>query len=212
MMTESRRPKNNGAYEGSIARLANSLNLSEATVGRTIKFLLKARLIYRPAEDKGVNSHKLTRYHVNRELFSYEKFRKVKKKKSEPTVSKEVAAINARAEREAYYAARKADMEERAERYLLESLQTVPQLKALNKDINLMQPTIAKAEVYNMSTYPILKAKEQRLKEERRALMQRFGISEDKFKAEYYAKCKLCLDTGFCKDGKGCTCFRKGEL
>lgn len=212
MMTESQRPKNNGAYEGSIVRLAKALNLSETTIKKAIKFLLKSRLIYRPAEDKGVNSNKLTRYHINRELFSYEKYRKPKAKKAETLVSKEVAAANARAERDSYYANRRAEMEERAERYRLKAYQAVPALKTIEKDIKSMQFTLAKAELYDMSTYPKLKAEEKRLNDERSALLSRFGISEEKFTASYYAICKECNDSGRKRDGTSCTCFRKEKL
>lgn len=211
MMTEAKRPKNNGAYEGSIKRLAHALNLSETTVKKAVKTLLKARLIYRPAEDKGVNSNKLTRYHINRELFAYEKYRKVKTKKVE-NVPNEIAAANARAEREAYYANRRVEIEERARRYLLQAYKNAPKLQEYDKEIKSMQFALARAEVYNASTYPALKAKEASLRMERKLLMQRFNISEEKLNPEYYAQCKHCKDTGVRKDGTSCTCFRREEL
>ena len=44
-MTEAKRPKNNGDVEGSNAQFARKLNLSETTIKKAIKVLLKAGLI-----------------------------------------------------------------------------------------------------------------------------------------------------------------------
>ena len=73
LMTESKRKQNAGVYEGSAARIAWELNLSQFTTKKALRVFLRNELIFRPAEEKGKNSHKLSVYHVNRRLFDYQK-------------------------------------------------------------------------------------------------------------------------------------------
>ena len=210
MMTEAKRPKNAGKYEGSIARIARALSLSETTVKKAVKVLLKARLIYRPAEDKGRNGHKLTIFHVNKELFEYEKYRK-KVKIKEEIAPKAVQDVNARTDRQRYYDLRKAEMEARAEKYREKVYNAVPKFKEIEIEIKALQIPLAKAEVGNAATYPVLLSKLHGLNADRRMIMQRFNIEEDKLQAKHYAKCVRCYDSGTLADGMACSCFRRKE-
>lgn len=209
-MTEVKRPKNNGKYECSIARLARELNYSETTIKTAIKVLLKARLIYRAAEDKGVNGSKLTTYHVNRELYSYERFRKAKVKK-EPK-AREISALDTAAEIESYYQKRKQIMIERANDYTQKAYETAPVLKKIDFDLQQMELEIARADLAgDTQKLSILALKGQRLQSERLATLQRFGIDPNRMKKDFYARCKKCLDSGKLPGGKGCSCYKEHE-
>lgn len=207
LMTEVKRPKNNGKYEGSVARLARELNLSETTIKKGIKVLLKARLIYRAAEDKGVNGSKLTTYRVNRALFDYERFRRVKKKKT-TSAAKAIADADARAERESYYAQRQQEMKARADRYILKAYEAAPILKDIAAELRTLAPKMARAELaQNSAEISILTLKDQKLREEYTVTLKRFGIEERRMDPTFYAHCKRCGDMGFLVNGKGCTCY-----
>lgn len=203
MMTESRRPKNNGKCEGSVARFARELSLSETTIKKAIKTLLKARLIFRAAEDKGINGAALSRYVVARELFEYERFRKVKAKKA-TSKDKAQAAADAKAARERYYAERQNDMKERAERYKVKVWSTAPALKQIDADLRALAPQIARAELDGNAA--LLQFKAKRLEEERATLLQRFGIEERRMQPLFYARCKKCHDSGVLPNGAFCKC------
>lgn len=62
--------KKNGKHtiEISISRLATELNISERTVQAALWALIRARLIYRPKEDKGINAYKASKYTLNYKL------------------------------------------------------------------------------------------------------------------------------------------------
>ena len=212
LMTETKRPKNNGKYEGSIAQLARELALSETTVKKALSILMKARLIYRPAEDKGKNGHKLTRYSVAKELFEYERKRRIRAAKAEKTAQDpKIAALNAKAERESFYAAQRRRAELRAEKYLGQVNVAVPGFVDVNKKLKIMELEQAKAEYTNSSGLMDVLARRRELEAQRRELMQRYQISEERMKPEYYATCKRCYDTGTLPNGRGCTCYQRAK-
>ena len=213
LMTETKRPKNNGKYEGSIAQLARELALSETTVKKALSILMKARLIYRPAEDKGKNGHKLTRYSVAKELFEYERKRRIRAAKAEKTAPKDknIENLNALAERNSYYEKMKARMMARADKYLRAVTAQVPQYDIISKKLKALNIEQAKAEVRKLPTLNDLQAQRRELEEQRRALMQRYKISEERMRPEYYATCKRCLDTGELPGGQWCMCHKKSK-
>lgn len=210
MMTEAKRPKNNGRVEGSMALFARKLNLSETTVKKGIKVLLKAGLIYRTAEDKGVNGSQLSYYRVNKSLFDYEKMRRVKTPRKTET-EKRIAEIELRAMREAYYQHRQQDMQARAERYLLQAYKMAPRLKEINMEVVKMQASLARASISDMALYKQLKTKEVGLKAEYASIFKEIGADIRFTKAEFYARCKKCRDSGFLPNGHGCTCYLNAE-
>lgn len=205
-MTQAKRPKNAGVVEGSMAQFAQKLNLSETTIKKGIKVLLKAGLIYRAKNEKGVNSSVLSRYHVNRSLYDYEKLRRVRAPKKSAS-DKILEAVDARAEREAYYARRQDEMKDRAERYLLDAYRKAPRLKEIDIAINKMQPALARASLAVGDLYKQLKAQERALKIERAAIYNNIGADERKIHPGYYARCRKCNDSGYHSNGKGCTCY-----
>lgn len=210
IMTECKRPKNMGKYECSNAILARLLDLSETTIKKSIKILLKARLIYRPAGDKGCNGHKLTSYQVNKNLYIYEQFKK-NVKRVEPTASKTISDIDKRDQRVRYYDLRRNEMARRVEKYRMQVYTAVPKFKELEEELRKIALPLVTAEHRKLNTYPILLAKKQDLEEKRRLLMQRYNIVEDRFKESYYATCHCCNDTGVLRDGKMCNCYLQKE-
>ena len=208
LMTECKRPKNNGKYEGSIARLAREVNISATTVKKEIKVLLKAGLIYRAAEDKGVNGSKLTRYCVNKTLYDYERFRRTKAKKT-TVQDKKIAALDAMSERQRYYSLRQEEMRARAERYIGQALQMAPKLKTIDFDLRALALPAAKAEIAkdDVQLHVILRRRAE-LRAEREQLLKQFNIEERRMVPEFYARCKKCQDTGYLPNGRGCTCYQ----
>ena len=212
LMTECKRPKNNGKYEGSIASLARELSLSETTVKKALSVLMKARLVYRPAEDKGKNGHKLTKYTVAKELFEYERKRRVRAAKAEKNVEdKNIAALDAKAERERFYAAQRRRAELRAEKYLAQVVTMAPEYAEIKKKIKIAELAEVKAEHLNLSTLSDAQARRRELEAQRHAIMKRYQISEEMMRPEYYATCKRCFDTGTLPNGYGCNCYQRAK-
>lgn len=210
LMTESRRPKNNGKYEGSIAQLARELSLSETTVKKALSVLMKARLIYRPVEDKGINGHKLTRYSVAKELFDYERKRRVRAaKRVKKAEDERIAALDAKIERERFYEAQRGRAEARANKYKKSVESQVPEFVKVSKAIRVVQLDEVKAQVYSKPNLVNLQAQRRELEAQRREMLKRYQISEERMKPEYYAVCKQCFDTGTLPNGRGCTCYQR---
>lgn len=210
-MTEAKRPKNNGDVEGSNAQFARKLNLSETTIKKAIKVLLKAGLIYRSAEDKGINGSQLSKYKVNRKLYEYERLRRVRAPK-QSKAEKAIAAADAKAERESFYAQRKQEIEARAERYMLKVYETAPRLKDIEAELKKLQRPLAIAELEGGEQYQILLLKEKKLQDERSTIYKQIGADHRRTQASFYARCKKCQDTGYLPNGQGCTCYQEGGV
>lgn len=210
-MTEAKRPKNNEEVEGSNAQFARKLNLSETTIKKAIKVLLKAGLIYRSAENKGVNGSQLSKYRVNRKLYEYERMRRVRAKRQSKE-EKALAAADAKAERERFYAQRKQEMEARAERYMLKVYEKAPRLKEIDVELKKLQRPLATAELHDGEQYQALLLKERKLKDERSAIYKQIGADERRIMPSFYARCKKCKDTGYLPNGQGCTCHLEGDV
>lgn len=206
LMAECKRPKNKGECEGSIARFARELHVSETTIKKAIKVLLKAGLVYRTKEDKGVNGYKLTKYRVNGKLYEYEKYRRAKAKKAD-VKAKAIADADARAERERYYARRNEEMQARVERYILSAHKKAPRLKTIELEIRSNAFPMARAELAGDESFATLQAKDKALKIERELIYQRFGIEPKRMEQSFYARCKKCQDSGTLPNGAGCKCW-----
>lgn len=208
IMTESRKPKNKNVYEGSPARIAWELNYARCTVIKAIKLFLKNSLIYRAGDEKGANGYKLSVYHVNRDLFAYEKYTKKRAKKEQKQFeSKDVADANARSERESYYGLLQTKAFNAAETYRKKAFDLAPRLIDIEKEMGRMEIEVAKAELREPDKLPAIKVRQHLLLNERATLLKRFGIDARKFKKEYYVECRACSDTGFRVDGKACDCY-----
>ena len=213
LMSETYRLGNKGKYEGSIAQIARELSLSETTVKKALSILMKARLIYRPAEDKGQNGHKLTKYSVAKELFFYKEKRRPRVVKAEPkeekklTLDKHIEDLNAVSERTRYYDLAKSRTVNKARDYIDWAKKTYQSFDMITKQIGLLNIEIAKAEVKNLPTLSTLQARHRGAEIQRREIMRRYKISEERMQPEYYAICKKCFDTGALPGGAACSCY-----
>ena len=201
---------NKGAYETSARRLAGELDLSEPTIKRGLKVLFHARLIYRPAESKGKNGHKLSAYLVNKDL--YDVVRKAKKKAGKPRqadenkafVPKAVQDADARADRDRFYAQRRQAAHERLDKFLL----TVPDIVNLNRAISANGAKVVREEL-GLGQSNAARIKQANLQRDRALLLERCGVREEQFDIKYYFHCKKCSDTGFRESGAACDCYRR---
>ena len=201
---------NKGAYETSARRLARELDLSEPTIKRGLKVLFHARLIYRPAESKGKNGHKLSAYLVSRDL--YDVVRKAKKKAGKPRkADKETAFVpqnvldaNAKSERERFFALRRQTAQARLDKFLL----TIPDVVELKRAISAVEVQAVKEEMGLVQSI-VARTKKANLARDCAALMKRYGVREEQFEVKYYCTCQKCSDTGYRENGKSCDCYQR---
>ena len=166
--------------------------------------------LYIVAEDKGINGHKLTRYTVAKELFDYERKRRIREAKAEKKTREDqiIEAMNARSERESYYSKLRERAQARADKYLGQVHDAVPGYVEITKQLKAAELAEVKASVRAELTLPALQAQRYKLEEQRREIMKRYNISEARMKPEYYAICKRCFDTGTMPNGHACACYQ----
>ncbi|MBR2903211.1 MAG: DnaD domain protein [Clostridia bacterium] len=120
-------------------------------------------------------------------------------------VNPTIEAINAKADRETFYAARRAKAESIAEKYQQKALQN-EEFKEITTALTRMQLQLAKAAVYGGKDLAQLQEKEAKLKARRKELLTEMHLSEAHLEPQY--ACKKCSDTGFLPDGKACDCYK----
>ena len=210
MMTHANNPNGAGTYRGSFRMIEGILSLSHHTVHKAISALLEAGLIFRAAEDKGVNGHKMSVYRINAKLIRRSKkaYKKAQERQNAPKDyrNEQEKAADARAEMARYYAIRQDERQRRIEHFkgLLES---DGEYVRVQKEIRRLDIEIAKAEVFNLGTIAQLRA-EMRQKEAIRARrMAALNVSEKDLNPPYY--CVECHDTGErIADHRMCDCWR----
>ena len=117
-----------------------------------------------------------------------------------------IEAVNAKADRERYYALLREKAQSRVDRYLMKA-NSNPRFKEVCAELSTMEISLAKAEVFDPKKLPALREKKNALLAERKELLAEMGISEDDL-ALLFA-CKKCSDTGFLPSGKACDCYKK---
>ncbi len=80
--------------------------------------------------------------------------------------------------------------------------------KAADAAVRRGEIELAKAEVYSPAEAKLLAARLAIAREERRAALERLGLSDKDFVPKYI--CPKCSDTGFLPNGKMCDCYREG--
>ena len=200
--------KTGGICRGSAGQFAQDLGICKTTVKKSLRALMKAGLIYRAKENKGKSKYNLSGYEVNREVYEYKKYlKKPRAKRGEkPFVSAEVAAANAKAERESYYAKLREEAQQRVDKYLLKANRE-PRFKEITGELSRMEIAQAKAEIFEPVTLPALLIKKQALIKERREILKGLNMTEADLLPRY--KCLKCSDTGFKPDGCQCNCYPK---
>lgn len=214
--------RNRQEFKCSVRSLAEALGVSMATVSEVLRVLLAAQLLFCTEEDKGKGPLQ-SRFHINGKMIrTVQKKREaetaqgnVQKATEEPKkvvyVSKEIAAADAKTDRDRFYAARKAKAEAESEKNMKKACED-PRFKELYKELNTMEMTLAKAELYEPEKLPELQKKQKALKRALRQRLKELGFDEPRFSFEKLRfvpqyHCEKCSDTGFLPSGKACKCY-----
>lgn len=118
----------------------------------------------------------------------------------------QVEAINAKADRERYYAI----LREKAQARVDQALQKAngePRFKEISSSLSKMELALAKAEIYEPDTLPALRSRKKALLSERKEVLSALGMTEADLLPQF--TCKKCSDTGFAKGGAACDCYKK---
>lgn len=202
------------------SELAVELSLSEKTVQRAIWTLLRAGLIYRPQQDKGVNGYIKSTYTLNNKLIRELRKKTDKNSKTEPSEAVQTSkpaeyksrtedGRERRAAIERIYAQRRHKAEQAADDNLARARRYKPFIEA-EKTLNRLSVDIAFAELREPEKVLKLNIDMQRARRERNAAMRALGLTEEDLKPQY--ACRLCNDTGFkLSNGRVCKCFPPGK-
>ena len=203
LMTECSSPLNGGNvnYGGGVCRtsyrkLARVLKLSENVIREAIALLMKARLVYRPAKNKGANGKKLSGYEVKSSLYIYKKYAKKAKNKEDDEK-----------QRAQYYSEVRAQAQRRLN-YVEKITDNDVEYKENQKELRSTELAIVKAEYNGLEVKAIeLKKRVHQLKKDRALILSRLGLVEEDFTLQ--CECERCKDTGKI-NGKWCTCYPGG--
>ena len=194
-------------FDGSVKDIAKELGMSTRHVERALYALFSAQLVYRPKKEKRTGQ---SRFVANMDKISkIVKFKEPKKGKKTKKTSKkavQVQDLNAKADREKYYADLRERAQARADKYIAKASENSRYLE-VTKALTALELTKAKAELYEPLTLPALLAKEKALREERAAILRTLRIEEWQLLPQY--RCKACSDTGFRPSGQACDCYRR---
>lgn len=122
------------------------------------------------------------------------------------TTSPAVEAINAKAERERYYALLREKAIGQADKNLAKANKNA-RFKDVSAQLAAMEISLAKAEVFEPNKLPSLKAKKDELILLRKNILTEMGIREEELTPQFV--CQKCNDTGFLDNGKVCDCYKK---
>ena len=120
-------------------------------------------------------------------------------------VNQAVEAVNAKSDRERYYALLREKAQTRAEKYLAKA-NANSRFKEITSELSKMEFALAKAEMYDKEKYPILLAEKENLLAERKAILNELGINEALLQPQF--TCAKCSDTGFLPSGAACNCYQ----
>lgn len=120
-----------------------------------------------------------------------------------------IAGIEAKAERERWYEARRREAESKAESVLDRFLQD-EEFSRIHKRLRTIEYDIAKAEV-EADTKKMTKFTQEkaRLTMQYRGIIERNGMTEEDLMPIWH--CSKCKDTGYLQDGKMCDCYEGGN-
>lgn len=200
---------------------------AEETICRAVSVLKKARLIVH----KLVRNGKTLEHHFNVKMKTLQKYgitrrellaeRKGKKPSDKPTTPKSdkaqpksdfqkyIEAVNARSERERFYALRREAAQNAADRCKAEANKD-KRFKWITGELGRIEFELAQASIYNPSGLAAIKTRKAAYLRERREILCRLGIDEDDLTVEAHCKCRICFDKGFRADGTACDCYTPG--
>ena len=116
-----------------------------------------------------------------------------------------IEAVNAKADRERYYAMLREKAQSRADRFVAKANKN-ERFKQLTTELSKMEIALAKAEVFEPTKLPALTEQKAELLRERRSLLEQMGIDESQLVPQF--SCIKCSDTGFLPSGVACNCYK----
>jgi len=180
--------------EASERQLARMLNLSERAVRSALDTLLHTDLVFRPEKGDCISRKSLFKVNSKKMRALEEKYKRVKEESGYEVVfvPKAIKDANARAEREAYYAQKKAQKEDRLAR-----------IELLLRDNGAYKTAQA-------AFFAALHVRDEHAQERHNGVMQRIKA---KIEARFPERltCKDCGDTGELPDHTWCTCWMKAK-
>ena len=116
-----------------------------------------------------------------------------------------VEVINAKADRERYYAALQEKAQSRADKFIARANKNA-RFKEITTALSTMEIALAKAEVFEPKNLPALTEQKAALLRERRSILEGMGITEAELSPQF--ACAKCSDTGFLPSGVACNCYK----
>ncbi len=126
--------------------------------------------------------------------------------KAVPFLPPVVEAINAKADRERYYALLREKALAKADKRT-QTANKNERFKEISAQLAGMEIALAKAEVFEPNKLPSLQEQKKALLDERRTILSGMGIDEAELSPQF--ACKKCSDTGFLENGVACDCYKK---
>ena len=123
-------------------------------------------------------------------------------------VNPSIEAVNAKTDRERYFALRREKAQAEADKCIKKANQNA-RFKEISSRLSKMELDLAKAEMFRPEMLPSLLEEKSGLLQERKGILRNLGLSEEDLLPKF--TCKKCSDTGFLKNGKACDCYQKDE-
>ena len=120
-------------------------------------------------------------------------------------VNPAIEALNAKTDRERYYALLREKAQVRADKFVAKANKDA-RFKELTTELSKMEISLAKAEVFQPDELPVLTKQKAALLRERRSILERLGIEEEQLSPQF--TCGKCSDTGFLPSGVACNCYK----
>ncbi len=120
-------------------------------------------------------------------------------------VNPTVEAINAKADRERYYAMLREKALNRADKFVAKANKN-GRFKEISTALSRMEIALAKAEVFEPNKLPALTEEKAALLRERKDILHSIGIDEAELQPQFV--CVRCSDTGFLPNGVACNCYK----
>lgn len=117
-----------------------------------------------------------------------------------------VQAVNAKSDRERYYALLREKAQTRADRFVAKANGNA-RFKEISLRLKKLELELARAEIFAPDTLPSLSREKKALLAERKDILAQMGIDEGDLTAKFV--CPKCRDTGFVKGGAACDCYKK---
>lgn len=192
-------------YCASNAEIGRILGLNPKTVSNAINTLIAAGLVIRAEYERGVNSTHKSTYHINKRLLSRNRAATspLIGAKRQPKTPEEAKAESI--DRERWYARRRQEAEDRAERNERKA-QTDNRFKAADTELRVLASKEAYAELRGeLEELAKIQSRRRELEQQRIKALRRLHLTPDDLRPQYH--CPSCNDTGFTEQGIMCDCY-----